>query len=289
MCFYKTLSFTCLIISNIAFAANKGTECEIMYASHPHPKAIIAVGSERLKQVSTLSYEETAEFSKTFIPLTNDIISSLVGSSNKSIKVKEQELILGGYEGETVTSVVIKTVVFNDKGQNTLLKLAAHIGYVYAQDSTLVICSDKPSSVDDNWTPLRSIEIKDEGKEDFFKEKNVPIFFGMMIGAHNSPDNLGYTFYKNSKIFSTLASSTHGKEELDVLSGLANWVKDISDGDISLNISSKDTWVFFPHNDWESNPLGKSYKKYININAIKGLDIKRQQFLNRVDQFFIKK
>ncbi len=296
--FIKVLCFISFLISEVVFAtelsnlpvyADKGADCEIMYASHPHHKATVAIGSERLKKTTSLSYEETERFSKVFISLTDDIINSLIKPSSKDITIKGQELILGGYEGETVTSVVIKTTVYNDVGQKTLLKLAAHIGYVYAQDSTLVICSDNANITSDNWTRLTSIEIQDQGEELFFQEKNIPIFFGMMIGSNNSPENLGFTFYKDSKVFSTLASSEKGKVELALLEKLSDWINELSGGDVKLGISSKDTWVFFPHNDWQNNPLGKAYKNYMEIESIKGLDLKREQFLKGIDDFMLQK
>lgn len=292
------LIFASVLVTPLVFATNanhldstssSGMACEIMYAAHPHYKAVLAIGEERLKQTTSLSYQETAEFSQAFIPLTDDIIHSLIAPSNNDIKVSGQALVLGGYEGETVTSVAIKTTVFSETGHEKLLKLAAHIGYVYAQDSTLVICEGNVYDVDKNWTQLRSIEIKDQGKTLFFAEKNVPIFFGMMIGAFNSPENVGFTFYKDAKVFSTLAGSANASKELAVVEKLASWLNDLSNGAVELNIATKDTWVFFPHNDWEQAPLGESYKNYMAQESIAGLEQKRQAFLQAIDQFMQQK
>ncbi|SEL05867.1 hypothetical protein SAMN05216262_10580 [Colwellia chukchiensis] len=292
------LMLVTLLMSSLLFTANassaesqtsQGMACEILYAAHPHYKAVQAVGENRLKQTTSLSFQETAAFSQAFMPLTQDIINSLVAANGSDIKVFEQALVIGGYEGESVTSVAIKTQVFNAAGHEKLLKLAAHIGYVYAQDSTLVMCEGNVYDVDKNWLALKSINIKDRGKSVFFEEKNVPIFFGMMIGAFNSPENVGFTFYKDAKVFSTLAGSANASKELAVVKKLASWLNELSNGDIELAIVTKDSWVFFPHNDWQAAPLGQSYKSYMAQESIAGLDLKRQRFLKGIDQFMQQK
>lgn len=262
---------------------NAAAVCEIMYAAHPHEKAVAAVGAHRLEQTQVFNFDEMTAFSQAFMPSTQAIAEDVAESSGESLRILEQELVLGGYEGETIPSVVIRASVHGDMGYAALVRMAAQIGYVYAQDSTLVLCPDEPV---ESWRRVTSVEIVDKGTEEFFKEENVPLFFGMMIGAFNGPERLGYTFYKDSKTFSTLAESERSSTEGSVLEQLSDWLTELSNGDIELAISTRQLWIFFPHNDWRDEPQGGAYIRYMESSEVDPLlEQRRQQYLNDVDRF----
>ena len=165
--------------------------------------------------------------------------------------------------------------------------MAAYIGYVYAQDSTLVICADEPV---ENWQRVISTELVDSGEEKFLTEDNVPLFFGMMIGASNGPEELGYTFYKESKTFSTFAESKRDAGEESVIEEISAWLTQISNGDVELAISTRPLWIFFPHNDWQAEPNGASYLRYMERGKVSSILLqRRQQFLDDVDTFLSQK
>lgn len=264
-------------------AENAAVQCEVMYAAHPHKKAVAAVGVDRISQTLSFDFEEMTAFSQAFIPNTQAIAEDIARSSGKSLRLLAQQLVLGGYEGETIPSVVIRVAVREAAGYAALVRMAAHIGYVYAQDSTLVICADEPV---ESWRKVNSVEIVDKGAEKFFKEENVPLFFGLMIGAFNGPERLGYTFYRDSKTFSTLAESERSPGEGSIIEGLSDWLAELSNGDVELAVSTRPLWIFFPHNDWRAEPEGGSYLRYMNRGEVSPLlKQRRRQYLQDVDKF----
>ena len=262
---------------------NDAAVCEVMYAAYPHEKAVAAIGEQRLKQTQSFDFNEMRVFSKAFMPTTQAIAEDVARSSGESLRILGQKIVLGGYEGASLPSVVIRTAVRGKVGYTALVKMAAHIGYIYAQDSTLVICADEPV---ENWQNVTSLEVTDNGEEEFLNEDNVPLFFGMMIGAFNGPERLGYTFYKESKTFSTLAASDRSPGEYAVVKQLSDWLTELSNGDVELAISTRSLWIFFPHNDWQENPEGQAYFNYME----RGLENRllaqrRQQYLDDIDKF----
>ena len=259
---------------------DQSVECELMYAAHPHKKAIVAIGENRLKETLSFNFDEMTEFSREFMPMTLEIASL---SGDDSVRINEQELVLGGYEGVTIPSVVIRVSVLRKEGYAALLRIASHIGYVYAQDSTLVICATK---LVDGWDKVSSLEVVDQGKVNFFTERNVPLFFGLMIGAFNGPERLGYTFYKDSKIFSTFSESGRSLRGNSVIESLSVWLNELSNGDVDLSISSGPVSIFFPHNDWETNPEGESFQHYMEQGRLNPVLVKnRERYIQRLDQF----
>jgi hypothetical protein len=256
--------------------------CEVMYAAHPHSKAITALGEQRLSVINNLSFESMTAFSQRFMPMTRAIADD-VADHQKTIKVLGQELVLGGYEGESIPSVALRVSVSDAQGYPALLNMAAHIGYVYAQDSVLVICSDQPPG---NWEKASNVKVIDGGREKFLNDKNVPLLYGLMMGTFNSPKELGYTYYKDSKIFTTLAISGRPPGELQAMNSLSNWLFMLSNGNVNLDVNKENVWIFFPHNDWEKHPKGGAYLQYM-FNAELNSELIRHQlnFIQEVDSF----
>ena len=133
---------------------------------------------------------------------------------------------------------------------------------------------------------MSSTQITDIGRETFLDEQNVPLLFGMMIGALNSPDGVGYTFYQDSKIFSTFAESGTDVSEYSVIQEIVDWLNVLSNGDVELESSRRPVWVFFPHNDWSSKSDGEAYYEHMRQKSVSPvLRQRREQFLRDIDDF----
>ena len=259
------------------------SSCELIYAPHPHKNAAFAVGESRLQQTLSFDFEQMRAFSTAFMPTTLAIAEDVIRSRKSDLRILEQHLVVGGYEGESVPSVVVRAFVPGPEDYAALLEIAVNVAYVYAQDSTLVICAQAPPNV---WTKMFSTEVTDIGREKFLVEQNVPLLFGMMIGALNSPDNVGYTFYQDSRIFSTFAESHTDVSENSAIQEIVDWLNVLSNGDVELEVSRKPVWVFFPHNDWRTEPDGGAFYEHMaqkNVSPV--LRQRRAQFLNDIDDF----
>ncbi|SEL05739.1 hypothetical protein SAMN05216262_10576 [Colwellia chukchiensis] len=256
--------------------------CEIIYAPHPHKTAVKAIGAQRLNKTLSLSFADMVYFSEAFMPMTQSIVESVIAQDSAKIDLLSHEVMLGGYEGESIPSVVIKTRLHGKENAQTLLKVAAKIGYIYAQDSVLVICDD---NIDGAFQATTSIELTDQGKETFLNQDNAPLLFGMMMGAHNRVEGLGYSYYKESKVFSTFVDLTTQSQEMQVINDLVNWLENLSHADISLKVTPKPIWIFFPHNTWSTDQQGQGYYQYLDgMQSSEQLLEKRQQFLDKIDQ-----
>lgn len=259
--------------------------CELMYSAHPHNRAIDAMGIERLAFVRMLDVQETGEYSRTFLAMTREMTDVITEQSKGSLEFLGQDLVLGGYAGVSTTTAVIRTAVHNPAGYQALLRLAARIGYVYAQDSTLVICDGQGIK---DWRNVVSLEISDSGEEIFLSEENAIRFYGLIVGAFNGPDNIGYTYYPESKMFSTLAGLSRGEEGRSIVEKLTAWLSTLSNGDIQFKISERRVWVFYPHNNWKEHPKGDTYRAYLTGQKIgPRLHQRRNQFLKIFDDYFI--
>jgi len=269
-------------LNNNNLALNEETHfCEIIYAPHPHKTAINAIGAERLNKTLSLSFTGMVQVSEAFIPMTQALIEEVIAEDNASIALLGHDVMLGGYEGESIPSVVIKTKFTGEENTASLLKIAAEIGFIYAQDSVLVICDYQ---VDSAFHATTSVELTDQGRKSFIDENSAPLLFGMMIGAHNGVENLGYSYFKDTKVFSTFVDLASADKEMLVINDLVSWLQELSQGEVSLNVTAKPIWIFFPHNKWSINQQGQGFYPYLDANDInKKLMDKRQLFLNKMD------
>jgi hypothetical protein len=193
--------------------------------------------------------------------------------------------VLGGYEGESAPSVMIQVAIKDRRGYGELIELAAAIGYVYAQDSTLVICS---GDIGEQWQSAVSLEITDTGREALLTQESIPIVYGMMIGIAGSVDDLGYTYYEDRQLLSTLAESDRDLQEQEIWADIARWVNTVSNGDMELVVDERNVSIFFPHNDWDKRPRGGNYLEYLAGAAeAKNLKAWREAFLQKLDVFLL--
>ena len=285
---YPLFSSMLTLLSAFASITTNSNEtpisCELMHSAHPHPTAIAPMGESRLSQAHTLNLAQTAEYSLAFIPLTREIAEAVSTTSSGGLEIVGQDLVLGGYAGQSTITVVLRVQIHDPSGTAALLRLASHIGYVYAQESTLVICE---GHVIEGWSKVTSLEVSDEGREKFLTEKNATIFYGMMVSAFNGPEKVGYTYYYDSQVFSTVAEFKYGKKGNAIVEGLANWINIFSNGDVELSLKRRPVQVFYPHNSWEANPQGATYRQYMREGKLNPqLAERRVQFLQIFDDFF---
>ncbi len=77
-------------------SSNDAAICEVMYAAHPHNKAIEAVGEQRLQQTLAFDFADMTAFTRAFLPMTAAIAGDVVRASGDSLRLLGQELVLGG-------------------------------------------------------------------------------------------------------------------------------------------------------------------------------------------------
>ena len=275
-----------MLFSQFSLAAGEQASCEIMYAAHPHKNAGEAIGEDRLQRTRELSFEQMSDFSEVFIPLTSQIAKVfLAGDDGDTIELTSHEVVLGGYEGESIPSVMIEVAIKDRRGYQELIELAAAIGYVYAQDSTLVICT---GNIGEEWQSVVSLEVTDTGREALLTEESIPIVYGMMIGIAGSVEDLGYTYYEDRKLLSTLAEPDRDVQEQEIWADIALWVNTVSNGDVELAIEERNVSIFFPHNDWDDRPRGGNYLEYLSgVAEAKNLEAWREEFLQKLDGFLL--
>ncbi len=284
--FFLLITFPAWILAN-ANSQETGdvmSTCELMYSAHPHNKAIGALGAERLERIRALDVSETADYSRHFLQLTENISQNVSMGSEGGLLIIGQDLVLGGYAGTSTTTAVIRTTVHSREGYKALLKLASHIGFVYAQDSTLVICEGRAVP---HWRGVVSLEITDAGEESFLNEGNAIRLYGLIVGAFNGPENIGYTYYPDRRIFSTLAGLSRGEQGRTIVKDLTSWLSTLSNDDIQFKVDERPVWIFYPHNNWEVNPDGENYATFMADQQINsGLLDRRKQFLQLFDRYF---
>lgn len=275
-----------MLFSQLSLAADNQASCEILYAAHPHKHASEAIGEQRLERTLELDFEQMSDYSELFIPLTSKIARAfLAGDGGDTIELTSHKVVLGGYEGESAPSVMIEVTVKDRRGYQELIELAAAIGYVYAQDSTLVICT---GDLGDQWQSAVSLEVTDTGREALLTEESIPIVYGMMIGIAGSVDDLGYTYYEDRKLLSSLAESDRDVQEQEIWAEIAQWVNTMSNGDMELAIDERNVSIFFPHNDWDGRPSGGNYLEYLSgVAEAKNLEAWRKEFLQKLDSFLL--
>lgn len=258
--------------------------CEIIYSPIPHINAVEATGKTRLQKVFALTTSEQEAFFRALLPVTEAFFDGAPYVRATLSGVSGHGLVTGGYEGITTPSISMKVRLnssIEDK-MAAMQKIAAALAFFYIQDSVLVICPDD-GQVND--TDSYSFDLVDRGDVSFFSAKNAQLFFGLMIGAFNGPQDLGYTFYEKRGVFSTLVSLGNLDRDQKVLADIAVTLKHLSQGRVDIGLIRHKVDIAFPHNDWANSPQGSGFKAIMAGEfSEENLSRYRQKFLNLIDQ-----
>ncbi|PHZ85393.1 hypothetical protein [Paremcibacter congregatus] len=258
--------------------------CEIIYSPIPHINAAVATGEDRLEGVFKLNTRQQEDLFKSLVTVTDSFFSSSPYVENIISEVKSHKLVSGGYEGITTPSISM-TVALDDRvtdKMQAMQKIAAAMAFFFIQDSVLVICPDDGKITE---TDSYSFDLHDQGGKQFLSAENAQLFFGMMIGMFNGPQDLGYTYYASRGVFSTLVPLSSVDHDRRVLEKLSATLKDLTQGQVDLAITPHRVDIAFPHNDWASDPQGGHLKDIMgNSFSLENLLSHRQKFLQHLDQ-----
>ena len=255
--------------------------CEILIAPTPHVTSTHVVGKERLERIHSLSSIEVRDFYRTLTNITDRLLQWAIGPDS-GWTIESQRELIGGYEGLSIPSVVVQ-LESNGTGRIDEIKwVVAALGYVYIQDSALMICDDDGLAND---TDATNLIVVDAGRRAFLSESSAELLFGMMIGLNNGADGLGYSFFPKRKTFETLEFDSQTRPMTALMRKVSQQVASLSNNQVVLDVTSRPVEVVFPGNDWAMTKNGESYMALLDGVDHAMLQTYREQFLLAIDNF----
>ena len=242
----------------VVFAAadnSSDPDCELFYAVFPNRDAAGLVESKVFDAVSGLSWEQRKALSRTESKRLESILAISPGLVNR-IKFADLLITQGGYKGVSGISINARLVMTAEATGKDVISLASMIGYIYFQDSVLLLCH---VSVDKGIKPAVMHIVLDAGSKDYLNPVSARLLFGMMMGYLNRVESVGYTYEQANEIFRVLEFDRAGQPGKKALSSIAGHLGDLSDGKVKLDIRSADVFAFSTGNKWKEFPQGGDY------------------------------
>ena len=230
-------------------------DCEFFYAVFPNRDAAGMVEGKVFDAVSGLSWEQRKALSRTESKRLESILAISPGLVNR-IKVGDILVTQGGYQGVTGISINARLSMSADATGKDVVSLASMIGYIYFQDSVLLLCS---VSVANGIKPAVMHTVLDVGSKDYLNPVSARLLFGMMMGYLNRVESVGYTYEQANDIFRVLEFDRLDKPKKKALLSIAGYLGDLSDGKVKLDIRSADVFAFSMGNKWKEFPQGGNY------------------------------
>ncbi len=256
--------------------------CQIIYSPIPHVTSGHIIGQDNLDSIFRLKSDDKRRFFRSLADITEGLVTATIDPTG-SWERQPVEEVVGGYEGKTSPSLNLRFLSRQGGEISQLEQVADAIGYVYAQDSVLVQCSDDGIRND---TDAVTVVVKNGTSRPFLDSDGAPILFGIMIALNNGPENLGYTYYPESGRFETLEKNVEARKTEKILEAASQQLMRISDGEVSLDISVEALEVSFPHNSWSTARQGESYLSRLPIEVDRQILAEhRQRFLDTIDVF----
>ena len=249
-------------------------DCELFYAVFPNRDAAGQVESKVFDAVSGLSWEQRKALSRTESKRLESILAISPGLVNR-IKVGDILITQGGYQGVSGISINARLDMTAEATGKNVISLASMIGYIYFQDSVLLLCH---VSVDKGIKPAVIHTVLDAGSEDYLNPVSARLLFGMMMGYLNKVESVGYTYEQANDIFRVLEFNRVDQPNKKALSSIAGHLVDISDGKVKLDIRSADVFAFSTGNKWKKFPQGGDYATRFADDVDKAL-IKSEQMV----------
>ena len=185
----------------------------------------------------------------------------------------------GGYQGVSGISINARLNMAADATAEDIISLASMIGYIYFQDSVLLLCH---VSLDQGIKPAVIHTVVDAGSKGYLNPLSARLLFGMMMGYLNRVEAVGYTYEETNAVFRVLEFDRVGQPNNEALSHIAGRLDDLSDGKVKLTMHSADVFAFSTGNKWKEFPRGGAY-------AMRFADDLDMALIQREQMVFIKK
>ena len=274
------ISLLFLFPISVFAAADKlsNPDCEIFYAVFPNRDTAGLVEKKVFEAVSELNWEQRKTLSRSESKRLESILAISPSLVNK-IKFGDILVTQGGYQGVSGISINARLNMAADSTGEDIISLASMIGYIYFQDSVLLLCH---VSVDKGIKPAVMHTVFDVGSKDYLNPVSARLLFGMMMGYLNRVESVGYTYEQANDIFRVLEFDRVDQPRKKVISSIAGHLGDLSDGKVRLDIRSADVYAFSTGNKWKVFPQGGDYVRRFADDVDK-------QLINSEQMVFIKK
>lgn len=261
-----------------------GPDCELFYAVFPNRDAAGQVEGKVFDAVSGLNWEQRKALSRTESKRLESILAVSPGLVNR-IKLRDILVTQGGYQGVSGISINARLNLVADAAGKDVISLASMIGYIYFQDSVLLLCH---VPVDEGIKPAVIHTVLDAGSKDYLNPVSARLLFGMMMGYLNRVESVGYTYEQANDIFRVLEFDRADQPKKKALSSIAGHLDDLSDGKVKLDIRSADVFAFSTGNKWKEFPQGGNYVRRFPGDVDKQ-QIKSEQmvFIKRFEREYI--
>ena len=253
-------------------------DCEIFYAVFPNRDTAGLIKKKVFETVSELSWEQRKALSQFQSKRLESILAISPSLVNK-IKLGGILITQGGYQGVSGISINARLNMAADSTGEDIISLASMIGYIYFQDSVLLLCH---VSVDKDIKPAVMHTVFDVGSKDYLNPESARLLFGMMMGYLNRVESVGYTYEQANDIFRVLEFDRVDQPRKKAISSIAGHLGDLSDGKVRLDIRSADVFAFSTGNKWKVFPQGGDYVRRFADDVDK-------QLINSEQMVFIKK
>ena len=274
------ISFLFLFPISVFAAADNvsNPDCEIFYAVFPNRDTAGLIKKKVFETVSKLTWEQRKARSLSQSQRLESILAISPSLVNK-IKLGDILVTQGGYQGVSGISINARLNMAADSTGEDIISLASMIGYIYFQDSVLLLCH---VSVDKGIRPAVIHTVFDVGSKDYLNPESARLLFGMMMGYLNRVESVGYTYEPANDIFRVLEFDRVDQPRKKAISSIAGHLGDLSDGKVRLDIRSADVFAFSTGNKWKVFPQGGDYiSRFAN-------DVDKQ-LINSEQMVFIKK
>ena len=253
-------------------------DCEIFYAVFPNRDTAGLIKKKVFETVSELSWEQRKALSQFQSKRLESILAISPSLVNK-IKLGGILITQGGYQGVSGISINARLNMAADSTGEDIISLASMIGYIYFQDSVLLLCH---VSVDKDIKPAVMHTVFDVGSKGYLNPVSARLLFGMMMGYLNRVESVGYTYEQANDIFRVLEFDRVDQPRKKAISSIAGHLGDLSDGKVRLDIRSADVFAFSTRNKWKVFPQGGDYVRRFADDVDK-------QLINSEQMVFIKK
>ena len=274
------ISFLFLFPISVFAAADNvsNPDCEIFYAVFPNRDTAGLIKKKVFETVSKLSWEQRKALSLSQSQRLESILAISPSLVNK-IKLGGILVTQGGYQGVSGISINARLNMAADSTGEDIISLASMIGYIYFQDSVLLLCH---VSVDKGIRPAVIHTVFDVGSKDYLNPESARLLFGMMMGYLNRVESVGYTYEPANDIFRVLEFDRVDQPRKKAISSIAGHLGDLSDGKVRLDLRSADVFAFSTGNKWKVFPQGGDYISRFADDVDK-------QLINSEQMVFIKK
>ena len=231
-------------------------DCELFYAVFPNPDAAGTVEKKVFETVSGLGREQRQAWSRTQGRRLEAILAISPGLAHK-LSIRDTLITQGGYKGVSGISINARLDTAADTAAADIISLASMIGYIYFQDSVLILC-DTPLA--QGMYPAVMHTVSDAGSKDYLNPLSARLLFGMMMGYLNQVESVGYTYEQAGAVFRVLEFDRAAGPKRNALLSIAGHLAGLSDGKVKLDIRSADVVALSIGNKWKQYPQGGGYR-----------------------------